>query len=186
VSFLGTGNTALDGNGFVVHVIDPDQFSLNGTSTVVLTAASGGFWSPNNRVLLKNSVGGANLSGLTPLDQSGAFFSRAPFVLNSVNPSMMLLGLNGVYEDADPSAANGYAGDVIANITTDVGGLKGTVSALAYGGRRGGTPFTNVAFVGTNQGQLLYRGPSAASPWTPRTGGGSTSSRGTRFSSPPT
>ncbi|HMC10036.1 MAG TPA: right-handed parallel beta-helix repeat-containing protein, partial [Pirellulaceae bacterium] len=76
---------------------------------------------------------------------------------------MMLLGLNGLYEDSDTNIANGNAGDVIADITANLPVLiGGTVTALAYGGQRGGSGFTNVALVGTSAGQLFFRGESAA------------------------
>jgi subtilisin-like proprotein convertase family protein len=110
---------------------------------------------------LRSSFGAADGSGLDAADQ--AFFNSTgfdfqPFVLNSVDPRLMLLGYNGVYEDADPSAANGDAGDVIKDITSNVGSLTDVVSALAYGGMRGGNGFTNVAVVGTRSGQLFFRG----------------------------
>ena len=90
----------------------------------------------------------------------------------------MLVGDSGLYEDNDPTTANGLAGDVIAQdtVTTAMmaGGattytitlsgttLTGGFSALAYGGFRAGTGFTNVAVVGTGSGQLFFRGESGA------------------------
>ena len=58
-----------------------------------------------------------------------------------------MLGFNGLYEDADTAAANGFAGDVITDITAGLGG-NNLLTAIAYGGFRGGTGFTNVAVVG--------------------------------------
>ncbi|HMF16029.1 MAG TPA: hypothetical protein VKE98_02430 [Gemmataceae bacterium] len=75
---------------------------------------------------------------------------------------MMLLGFNGVYEDADTNSANGFAGDVITNISSNLVGMNGRVSALAYGGRRAGMPFANVAFVGTTTGRLFFRGETGS------------------------
>jgi hypothetical protein len=153
-----TGNTGLNGNSYYVTVIDADHFSLNGTSADGSTTA-GGSWSLSNRVLLKSAIGAADQSGL---NESVSGFSQTPFVLNSVDPRLMLLGISHVYEDADPTAANGYAGDVVTDITTNVGTLNGRVSALTYGGVRGGKGFTNVAFVGTSSGQLFFRGESGS------------------------
>src|SRR5262249_26328476 len=130
--------------------------------------------SPDNKVMLKSAIGAANLSGLNAADRAFDGFDQQPFVLNSVDPRLMLLGYSGVYQDADPTAANGFAGDVITNITANVGAPAGTVSALAYGGRRGGTGFTNVALVGTTSGQLFFCGEtgSAFTNVTAQLGGG--------------
>jgi hypothetical protein len=113
-------------------------------------------------VLFKAAVGDPQFSGLHYGDQNASFGDN--YVLNAIDPRLMLLGANGVYEDADPSAANGFAGDVITEITANLPGFfgNGTVSALAYGGSRDGTGYTNVAFVGTNSGQLFFRGESGA------------------------
>ena len=116
---------------------------------------------------LRSSINAPQDSGLNFVDQFnlGQNFFHQPFVLNSVDPRLMLLGYNGVYEDADPSAANGDAGDVITDITSKVGTFDGTVSSLVYGGFRAGTGYTNVALVGTsgklggfNDGHLFLRG----------------------------
>jgi hypothetical protein len=162
-SLTGT-YAALNNSDYYVTFIDATHFSLNGTASDGSTAA-GGFFGPSNAVLLKSAIGAANLSGLNAADQAIANsgnFNLAPFVLNSQDPRLMLLGFNGVYEDADPTAANGFAGDVITDITANVGALTGTVSTLAYGGKRGGTGFTNVAFVGTTSGQLFFRGEAGS------------------------
>ncbi len=166
VRILGlTGSyAALNNSSYYVTRINAMQFSLNGTSSDGSTAA-GGFAQPSNSVLLKSSIGAANLSGLNTADRAFAAeggFSAHPFVLDSVDPQQMLLGYTGVYEDADTNPANGLAGDVITNITANVGTLTGTVSALAYGGVRAGTSHANVAFVGTTSGQLFYRGETGA------------------------
>ncbi len=156
---------ALNGSNYYVTRINATQFSLNGTVSDGSTAA-GGFVQPSNKVLLKSAIGAANLSGLNAADQAFAStggFDQHPFVLDSVNPQQMLLGYTGVYEDANTSPANGLAGDVITNITANVGTLTGTVSALAYGGKRAGTSYANVAFVGTRSGQLFFRGETGAS-----------------------
>lgn len=162
-SLTGT-YAALNNSNYYVTVIDATHFSLNGTVSDGSTAA-GGFFGPSNVVMLKSAIGAANLSGLTPADRAaatGGDFIKAPFALNSVDPRLMLLGFNDVYEDADPTTANGFAGDVITDISANVDTLTGTVIALAYGGQRGGTGFSNVAFVGTTSGQLFFRGEAGA------------------------
>jgi hypothetical protein len=113
------------------------------------------------RVTLNRAAGdpvGA-LSGLNAADQA-AGITFIPFVLNSVDPRRMLIALNGVYEDADTDPANRLAGDVITDISANVGNLNGVAVALAYGGRREGTSQANVAFVGTSSGALFFRGES--------------------------
>jgi hypothetical protein len=157
-----TGTYAgLNGSSYYVTVTDATHFTLNGTAADGTTAA-GGFYQVSHTVMLKSAIGAANRSGLNAADvgftNSINNFSLMPFVLNSVDQRMMLLGFNGLYEDADTNPANGFAGDVITNITANAPGLGGLVSALAYGGFRAGTGFTNVAVVGTSSGQLWFRG----------------------------
>jgi hypothetical protein len=160
-----TGNTGLNQSSYYVTVIDADHFSLVGTVADGSTTA-GGTWCLSNTVLLKSSPGAANLSGLSAADRNNLpNFYKMPFALNSVDPTQMLLGFSGLYEDAGLStAAGGLAGDVIANITATAPGLngdpstmQGVVSALAYGGFLDGTPDADIALVGTNTGQLFFR-----------------------------
>jgi hypothetical protein len=159
-SLTGTYKSLNDSN-YYVTVIDATHFSLNGTAADGSTAAGGAF-RPSNVVILKNAIGAPNLSGLNAADRTFDNFTKLPFVLNSVDPRLMLLGFTGVYEDANPSAGNGFAGDVITDITAKLGTLKGTAVALAYGGWRGGSAFTNVAFVGTTKGELFFRGETGS------------------------
>ena len=138
-----TGTYAgLNGSSYYVTVTDATHFTLNGTAADGTTAA-GGFYQVSHTVMLKSAIGAANRSGLNAADvgftNSINNFSLMPFVLNSVDQRMMLLGFNGLYEDADTNPANGFAGDVITNITANAPGLGGLVSALAYGGFRAGT-----------------------------------------------
>jgi hypothetical protein len=157
-----TGTYApLNNSSYYITVTDMTHFTLNGTTSDGSTAA-GGFYSISNNVMLKSAIGAANLSGLNAADAGFNGFLPIPYVLNSVDPRMMLLGFTGLYEDADTNAANGFAGDVINNISANVPGLAGNVTALAYGGQRGGSGFTNVAVVGNNAGQLWFRGETGA------------------------
>ena len=146
-----------------------------------ITYNSGGSFVSSVQVGLRSSFGGANFSGLDTLDQNlakSAGFNFTPFVINNVEaggPGMMLLGSNGLYEDNGTGRVAGQlAGDVISELTTETGPatsptislsgttLTGQFSALAYGGNFGGSAFTNVAVVGTNSGQLFFRGQTGA------------------------
>ena len=168
VTGLGGTYAALNGSTYYVIRNDATHFSLNGTVSDGSTAA-GGFYQISHAVMLKSAIGAATLSGLTAADAGFNSFLPIPYVLNSVDPRQMLLGFSSLYEDADTSAANGFAGDVITNITANAPGLGGNVnsgvglvSALVYGGRRAATGFTNVALVGTTSGQLFFRGEAGA------------------------
>jgi hypothetical protein len=94
------------------------------------------------------------LSGLDPLDKAtvteGAD-NYIPFVLNTVNPQRMLIGLNALYESFNQ-------GDLINEIITPAAfGSGAQVSALAYGGYSNGQPAPDVALAGTSKGQLYLR-----------------------------
>ncbi len=123
------------------------------------------------QVGLRSSFGSPDLSGLQTADSSITTFTGIRFELNSTDPRRMILGLNGVYEDADTNPANGLAGDVITDITANLPGFSGTASAFAYGGRRAGADQANVAYVGTSNGQLFFRGEAGAA-FTDVTGAG--------------
>lgn len=113
------------------------------------------------QVGLRSAFGNADLSGLNAADQAQTGFFAIPVALNAADPRMMMLGFNGLYEDADTTAANGFAGDVITDITAGLGG-NNLLTAIAYGGFRGGTGFTNVAVVGDFAGGLWFRGETGA------------------------
>src|SRR5262249_49167600 len=126
---------ALNNSSYYVTVTDATHYTLNGTTSDGSTAANG-FYSISNSVMLKSAIGAADRSGLNAADAAFNNFNLIPFTLNSVDQRMMLLGFNGLYEDADTNAANGFAGDVITNISANVPGLgAGLVSAVAYGGQ---------------------------------------------------
>ncbi|MFO0843987.1 MAG: hypothetical protein U0797_16575 [Gemmataceae bacterium] len=165
---LGGSYAALNNSGYYVTVLDATRFSVHGTVADGSTAKFG-FYSPANGVLLKSAIGGANLSGLNAADAGFDGFLFQPFALNSVDPRLMLAGFTGVYEDADPDPANGFAGDVITNISADVPNLNGNIPAqtgliyaMAYGGFRAGAGYTNVAVMGSTTGQLWVRGETGA------------------------
>jgi hypothetical protein len=162
VVLAGTG-TPVDNSSFRITVTDATHFSLNGTSASgsTTTTPAGANWSPSNVVLLSSGPGAAPASGLNPFDYVG---TAAAFTLNAVDPNRMLLGYFKVYEDNGSNHAGGYqAGDVIADITANVGTLTDVVTAVAYGGFRAGTGQANVAFVATRSGQLFFRGETGTS-----------------------
>ncbi len=164
-----TGDANLDGNNYYITRINANTFALNGTAADGTMPAMG-FWFKSDVVTLKSGIGAANLSGLNAADQAANGFVSIPYVLNAVNPRQMLIGYNGVYEDAG-TTPNAFAGDVIANITGNVAALAGQVSALAYGGRRAGVNYAQVAYVGTTGGRLFFRGEAGAG-FTQISGGG--------------
>ncbi len=98
-----------------------------------------------------------NFTGLQASDQPVAggfnfFQAHVPFILDVIDPTRILIGRNGLYE-SDPAAIT-PTGDVIRDITP-TGMAQAT--ALAFGGRSGGTDFDDVVLVGTTSGQLFFR-----------------------------
>jgi hypothetical protein len=181
--------TALNESSFYITVLDANTFSLNGTSADG-SSMPGGNWFRSNDVLFKSAPGAANLSGLNAAGPDRTDAGNHPFVLDSVDPRRMLYGGFGVYEDAGTNPADGFAGDVVTDITGTVGPVTagtgelvaGPVTALAYGGQRAGTAEPNVAFVGAFDGHLFFRGESGAS-FTDATGGLGTTASGHPVSS---
>ncbi len=161
------GNDQANNRSFVVTVLNPTQFTLNGTSWDG-TPGTGGLYLRSQQVFMRNAIGSPNFSGLTPSDfnffRTGAFV-HSPFALNAIDPRLMMLGYTGLYEDADPDPANGLAGDVIDDITRQLPvAVSGSVTAIQYGGRRPGQPTSlteGIAIVGTSGGQLFYRDEGA-------------------------
>jgi hypothetical protein len=122
-------------------------------------AAGGGVGA---QMLLRAPASAVNFSGLQASDRPVAggfnfFQAHVPFILNSQDPTRILIGRNGLYE-SDPAAIV-PTGDSIVDITP--GGMA-QARALAYGGERGGNPFVNVVVVGTGNGQLFFRGEAGA------------------------
>ncbi len=155
------GVTGTAANGIqVVTVIDANNFSLvdpnNASSGRFDNTAygGGGVW---RKV-------GLNLSDAQFSSAGGPFNSGLPVELNAVNPAQLMFGRTGVYESMD-------MGDVIADITSDMTGFSGRATAIAYGGRRAGADQANVAYVGTNSGQLFFRGETGTA-FTLVSGGG--------------
>ena len=172
--FSVTGNTAAN-NTFLISGVTANTFQLTG-STGNGAYGGGGFVSLSDNVPLKSAIGAANRSGLNATDAAFNAFTNIPYVLNTVDTQRMLIGLNGLYEDADTTAANGLAGDVITQLS-GANGLPAAVgvSALVYGGRRASADRVNVAYVGTNNGTIYVRGEAPATGFTSQNvGGGNT------------
>jgi hypothetical protein len=154
------GNTAANGT-FAVQVVDSTHFNLVSQSipTGNGTYTTGGVWR-------KLGLNPADVATVT----TAPGFIMSPVVVNPVRADALLLtGLTGVYESFDE-------GDTIQEITGNLHGLNVNTSgfgaphyALAYGGFQAGLPESNVAYVGTDQGQLFYRGTSGSS-FTPLSG----------------
>lgn len=107
-------------------------------------------------------------SGLNPADKASANPNAAtaendPFVLNTNDPTRILIGRTGLYEGSGPNT-----GDIIADITP--AGM-GTATALIYGGFRAGAARPNIVIVGDGNGQLDFRGEAGAA-FTPVAGPG--------------
>ena len=134
---------AVNGSVFSVTVITGDKFSLDDSSGEGPYAQSKGFWRKTNRLLLTGASGGDYLTGLTGSDRNFDNFSSIPYVINAVDPTRLLIGLNGLYESNHSSRGDVVdeieARSVIKDPTTGrqrpTVVLAGTVSALAYGGK---------------------------------------------------
>ncbi|MDX1964635.1 MAG: hypothetical protein SFX18_15905 [Pirellulales bacterium] len=99
---------------------------------------------------------GTARSGLNAADQA-AGASLNPFVLNATDARLMLVARTGVYEDNNNA---GNAGDIVVDVTPPA--MTGQARALAYGGFRAGVAYPEIAWVGTQGGQLFVRGEGAA------------------------
>jgi len=102
-------------------------------------------------------IGTANvtLNGLNATDAAMTGFSIIPYVLNTINPTRMLIGRNGMYESADQ-------GDNLTDIT--IAGQNG-YTAFAYGGRSGGVDNEEVIYAGVG-GNIWLRTAAAPAAFT--------------------
>ena len=141
------GNTFFS---FERHVFDSANAEVGAGTNVMLADAA----TPN-----------VQASGLSFADQN-APASLNPIALNATDARLMLIGRRGVYEDNDPT---GTAGDLIVDITP--AGFAGQARALAYGGFRAGVAYAEIAWVGTQTGNLYIRGEGAAAFTLRNTGG---------------
>ena len=100
-----------------------------------------------------------NQSGLVNVDKNNNWVGEnipIAMQLNANDPRRALYGTTEVYEDSDPIGSTGN----IVNRVTPLGmiGSGQRVSAIAYGGKREGATFNQIAFVGTSGGVLWRRG----------------------------
>jgi hypothetical protein len=139
------GNTAANGI-FVVTVIDPNTFSLNGSTGNGAYTAGTGTW---------REVG-LNANDLA-FTVSGNFNAFLPLETNPFSANAVMFGRASVYESSNQ-------GDVITDLVAagNLLGFSGFARSIAYGGSRAGTDFANVAYVGTSSGQLWVRGETGA------------------------
>ncbi len=117
---------------------------------------------------LASNQGGGPLSGLDSSDQEATDGAYIPFVLNAVNPQMLAIGYNGLYESTNQ-------GNTVTDITPSAKS-GGYFSALAYGGYAGGAANPYVLYAAVSE-QGKAAGPSQLFLRTSQ--GGSFSSIGT-------
>jgi|GEM_PF-2056942 len=170
-----TWNQITQGDGFFTAADNTSQANQTVRYTVGNTFTSFQrrvFDNANNQVgatavvqLAAPATPGTARSGLNIADQN-AGASLNPFVLNATDARLMLVARSGVYEDNNPA---GNAGDIINNITPAA--MTGQARALVYGGFRAGVAFPEIAWVGTQGGQLFVRGEGAAAFTQQFTGG---------------
>jgi Ca2+-binding RTX toxin-like protein len=115
---------------------------------------AGGFWMRSTNVLLRSGPGQLIFSGLDnafnfgdasiKVDQQfigGGDFEYIPLAVNAVRPDRIALGRIGVYESIDGSRGDNIT--IVGDPTTE----SDIVTALAYGGRRGGVDAPDVLYV---------------------------------------
>lgn len=102
----------------------------------------------NNNNVVSTAFPALTVTGGSPA--FGALFDT-PIVLNSVNPSRLILGgSNGLYESTNQ-------GDTITRVTSAVIPPDSTSSPIAYGGRSGGVDNLDVIYAGANNGNIHIR-----------------------------
>ncbi|MBI1839836.1 MAG: OmpA family protein [Verrucomicrobia bacterium] len=106
---------------------DGAQIDANGTAPGL--AASIGF---------RSGPGAALYSGLNALDAKMGF-SLVPMVVNSLDPSRMLVGFNGIYESFGSRLAPGHDRVLPLEYVREIQTGPGVVTSLVYGGRVGRT-----------------------------------------------
>ena len=150
------GFVQYDATNNIAYALSDDYGFFYRNNTQPLTSA--------NNVQLKlasSTTPAVNFSGLNSTKNTGgsgtdaAFatngtFNIVPFVLNSTDPTQMLIGREGLYTSSGPNT-----GDIISQITPT--GM-GFANALIYGGFRAGAAEDNVIIVGDLYGQLFFRG----------------------------
>ena len=108
-------------------------------------------YGPNNNLISNTQVA---LAGLDATDKFQGFESNLPLAVNAVNPALLALGRNHLYESADK-------GGTVTDLSTVAGPAKvpphaGKVTAIAYGGREGGAAKEKVMYVAATS-QIMVR-----------------------------
>ncbi len=131
-----------------------DNITLAGSNRSIRYSSFQNFQQFRRRIVdNNNNVVSTVLPALTVTGGSpsfGALFDT-PIVLNSVNPSRLILGgSNGLYESTNQ-------GDTITRVTSAVIPPDGSSSPIAYGGRSGGIDNLDVVYAGANNGNIHIR-----------------------------
>jgi hypothetical protein len=154
------GNTvAIDNTNHIRYVLSDNLGGFLRQTYSVVGSANPGTLLSSQAIQLASATGAAALSGLNAQDQAfanGNAFSVVPYVLNAVNPSRILIGANGLYEDDQKPSPHG-TGDVIKNISVpgQASGATVAYSALAYGGRQNGAANPEVVYASVNNRLFL-------------------------------
>jgi uncharacterized delta-60 repeat protein/CSLREA domain-containing protein len=146
-----TWRSVTTGDGGDVAV---DNITLAGSNRSIRYSSFQNFQQFRRRIVdNNNNVVSTVLPALTVTGGSpsfGALFDT-PIVLNSVNPSRLILGgSNGLYESTNQ-------GDTITRVTSAVIPPDGSSSPIAYGGRSGGIDNLDVVYAGANNGNIHIR-----------------------------
>jgi hypothetical protein len=154
---------------YMITVTDATHYILTGVNMQGSQAldGTGAYWSPSEWVTLKSSIGAPSYSALDSYDLQSvqsSVYSEPTAALNGVDPRLLMAGDSGLYEDNNPDPSQGQAGDVVADITSNLPGyVLGTdrITAIAYGGFRAGKGYSNVALIGTDYGKVYWRGETS-------------------------
>jgi hypothetical protein len=154
-----TWGELLQGDGGVVAV-DANQTAHPGTTLRYTSFTGLGFFNRTTWNAANMMIGGFTLVGLNIVSGPGTgmtlfqfdpniqFYN--PYVLNTINPSRMLIGTQNIYE----SMNNGDSLNNLVQTGQSIGGGFSYGQPLAYGGRLSGTAFPDVFYVGA--GATIY------------------------------
>jgi hypothetical protein len=146
-----TWRSVTTGDGGDVAV---DNITLAGSNRSIRYSSFQNFQQFRRRIVDSNNVVVSTaFPALTVTGGSPAFVAQfdTPIVLNSVNPSRIILGgSNGLYESTNQ-------GDTITRVTAAVIPPDLTSNPIAYGGRSGGIDNPEVIYAGANNGNIHIR-----------------------------
>jgi hypothetical protein len=138
------------------------RYAMSGNLTgfIYQTVNSSNTLQSTTSVGLRSTSSNPPLSGLGQFNGSEAGTTgteNIPFALNAVNPTSMMVGFQGLYEDAATTAPDNQ-GNVVSDISGNIGlAPLERVTAIVYGGFSGGVAAPTVAIVGTSTGNLFLR-----------------------------